>query len=118
MSEENELLNTARDHVHNWDASCHPDLEDFVNNNPDVLEGYVALVIEREREPLQATIAQQEKDIKAIRAKAADAIEFYDKVCSATTEEQISVGADHIKWVLSAIREIAKHPEPSAAEVI
>ena len=55
-----DLLDTARDHVHNWDAS--PDLEHFVNTHIDELESHVAVVIERITEDKDATIERLERD--------------------------------------------------------
>ncbi len=66
------MLNRARDHVHNWDAS--PDLEDFVNSHIDELERHVAVVIERTEESSLPELVS-----KKIHESVATLGEFYSR---------------------------------------
>lgn len=63
MKDHEDLLNEARDHVHNWDTEGLPELEDFVNDNPGLLEDHVALVIERVSEPKDIEIEALKTDM-------------------------------------------------------
>lgn len=46
------------------------------------------------------------------------ALEFYDKVCAATTDEKIAVGQDHWNWLLEESRKAADMLERLQADLM